>query len=107
MKHALFLGFLLAASLFAWQGHDNLAGYPTIAFDHPAIRYMDADPNDPVSRFNAKLAKGSAKLDYQTGLGYLPSLLKALEISPESQMLVYSKTSFQPTKISPRKPHSG
>ncbi|MCA9091508.1 MAG: hypothetical protein KDA90_23080, partial [Planctomycetaceae bacterium] len=38
--------------------------------------------------------------------GYLKSLLDALEISPESQVLVFSQTSFQLRKISPSRPRA-
>jgi hypothetical protein len=67
---------------------------------------MDVDPKDPIARLNAALAKGTAKLEYQPGLGYLPSILKNLGIPQDSQLLVYSKTSFQPRKISPRRPRA-
>src|SRR5262249_5854685 len=39
-------------------------------------------------------------------LTYLPSLLQNLGIDPESQALVFSKTSFQSTKISPQNPRA-
>src|SRR5215813_8343695 len=89
------------------QGHDSLEGYPSIDFDHKAVRYTEAPVNDPVARLADKLAKGSLKFQYQeNGLGYLPSLLQALNINPDSQALVFSKTSFQSPKISPRRPRA-
>ena len=39
-------------------------------------------------------------------LGYLPALLEALHINPDTQALVFSKTSFQSQKISPRNPRA-
>ena len=98
--------FTLAVAALAWQGHDNLYGYPTIPFDHPAIRYMDATPADPVAKLEGRLAKGQAKLDFDPKFGYLPALLKNLGVPVESQTLVFSKTSFQPRQISPRRPRS-
>ena len=54
-----------------------------------------------------RIDKGEVKLDYAPGpLGYLPSLLKNLDINVDSQMLVFSKTSFQAPLISPRSPRA-
>jgi hypothetical protein len=64
--------------------------------DHPAIRYFQGAGDNPVSR----LTKGSAKIDS------LPALLEALHINADSQALVFSKTSFQSTRISPRNPRA-
>jgi hypothetical protein len=55
---------------------------------------------------NRKLAKGEVKLDYDKNLGYLPSILKAFDVNPDSQMLVFSKTSFQAARISTRSPRA-
>ena len=70
--------------------------------NHPAIRYMDAPVDDPVAR----LIQRGAKLEPREGFGYLPSLLENLGIRPDSQALVFSKTSFQAGKISPRNPRA-
>jgi len=74
-----------------------------LSIDHPSIQY--AKPvDDPVARLDQKLASGQAKLEYRGDLGYLPSVLESLKVNPDSQMLVFSKTSFQAAKISPRNP---
>jgi hypothetical protein len=70
--------------------------------DHPAIHYMQGPVDDPVAR----LVKGGVKLEFREGFGYLPSLLEHLGINPDSQALVFSKTSFQSAKISPRNPRA-
>ncbi len=61
--------------------------------DHPAIRYFQQADN-AVSRL------GESKIDS------LEELLKRLHINPDSQALVFSKTSFQAAKISPRNPRA-
>ena len=38
---------------------------------------------------------GKVKFDYDAKLGYLPAILKALDINVDSQMLVFSRTSAQ------------
>src|SRR3569623_686367 len=71
--------------------------------DHPAIAYMKTPPDDPVARLVKLLETGKAKLDYVPGrAGYLPSLLKNLDLNVDSQMLVFSKASIQAPLISPR-----
>jgi len=78
-----------------------------IAPDDPAINYFKAPPDDVVTRLQKRIDKGEVKLDYVPGrLGYLPSLLKNLNINVDSQMLVFSKTSFQAPLISPRAPRA-
>jgi hypothetical protein len=59
--------------------------------------------HDPVSQ----LIASHRTLSSRPGpLGYLPALLEALNINPDSQALVFSKTSFQSQKISPRNPRA-
>jgi hypothetical protein len=78
-----------------------------IAPDHPAINYFKTPPDDVVTRLQKRIDKGEVKLDYVPGrLGYLPSLLKNLNINVDSQMLVFSKTSFQAPLISPHAPRA-
>ncbi len=86
--------------------HDDAYDYPYIPLDHPAIQYGSAAPDDPVARLEKQLEAGTARLDYSAKDGYLPSLLKHLGINRDSQMLVFSKTSFQAPKISPRRPRA-
>ena len=63
--------------------------------------------NDPVALLGRQIERGEVTLDYSAdGWGYLPSLLKHLEINIDSQILVFSKTSFQLTKISPKTPRA-
>ncbi len=78
-----------------------------IATSHPAIHWFEGPFDNPVERLQQKLEAGTAKLEYRDEkLTYLPSLLENLGISPESQALVFSKTSFQSTKISPQNPRA-
>ena len=92
-----------AAGAAAQQGQpyrDNLL------VDHAAIEY-DAGPfEDPVARLARAVAAGRTTLDYNDRFGYLPGLLDRLDIRVDSQVLVFSKTSFQADKISPRTPRA-
>jgi hypothetical protein len=75
--------------------------------DHPAIRYFQNPLDDPVARLSKRIGSGEVKLPFREGgLGFLPGLLEALGVNPDSQALVFSKTSFQASKISPRNPRA-
>jgi hypothetical protein len=75
--------------------------------DHPAIRYFQSPLDDPVARLSKRIGSGEVKLPFREGgLGFLPGLLEALGVNPDSQALVFSKTSFQASKISPRNPRA-
>ena len=74
--------------------------------DDQAIQYTTRPVDDVVTRLQTKLANGKAKLDFNDKNGYLAAVLKALDVSPESQVLVFSKTSFQAPRISPRMPRA-
>jgi hypothetical protein len=74
---------------------------------HPAIQYFKAPVDDPVARLARRIEKGEVKLDFVPGrLGYLASLLRNLDINTDSQMLVFSKTSFQAPLISLHAPRA-
>jgi hypothetical protein len=74
--------------------------------DDSAIQYGDLPVDDAISRLAKKIDSGRVKLDYVAGTGYLPSLLKNLNINVDSQVLVFSKTSFQNPKIGPATPRA-
>lgn len=62
--------------------------------------------DDQLAKLGRRLADGTASLEYQDRGGYLPSLLRLLGINADSQVLVFSKTSFQHTLINPRNPRA-
>jgi hypothetical protein len=74
--------------------------------DHPAIAYSTASTDDAVAQLNRRLANGSAQLAFDAETGYLESVLAALDVPIESQVLVYSQTSFQAKKIHRRNPRA-
>jgi len=94
---AVILGALLAR---AQVYEDNLP------LEHPAIQYRQEPADDPVARLARELERGNSTLDFDAGLSYLPSLLDRLRVRPDSQTLVFSKTSVQESRISPRTPRA-
>ena len=75
-------------------------------FELPPISYSDSQPVNAIQELQADLVTGKRELVYDQRLGYLGSLLKSLGISPDSQLLVYSKTSLQLHRISPVTPRA-
>jgi hypothetical protein len=74
--------------------------------EDPAIAYATAPLSNAVSAINERLRNGSAQLTFDGRAGYLRSALSALEIPVESQVLVFSQTSFQRKRISDTNPRA-
>ena len=102
MRVLLSGGLVLLASFAAFA--DFADTFPPSPTD-PAIDYY-APGADPVAKLAARLANGSAKLTYAPRGGYLKSLLDALNIPVESQVMVMTRTSLQRDLISPTNPRS-
>lgn len=102
MKTALPIALMLLMAAAAWSQ------LPTAAIDseHPAIRYLAAPLHDAVSTLNEKLGNGTAQLEFDAASGYLKSVLGALQVPLESQILVFSKTSLQTFMVSPDNPRA-
>src|SRR5258706_4517101 len=105
MKRIHFIGgaALLAGGALALA---DLGGAFTPPLTHPAIEYATRPPTDVVARLNRRLDEGAAKLEFETGRGYLRSVLAALEVPIESQMVVFSKTGLQGRITNPPNPRS-
>lgn len=87
----------------------TLSSTPLVAqldFERDPINYHEAESSDPVALLQQRIEAGDVTLDYDEEMGYLPTVLEHLGISPETQMLVFSKTSFQLRKINPRRPRA-
>jgi hypothetical protein len=108
MQRGVLAGVLLVASAAgAWAFVESLEEALYVPPDHPAIQYSKQAPNDPVARLAKKIESGQVKLDYAANaLGYLPALLKQLDVPVDSQLLVFSKGSIQAEHISPRTPRA-
>jgi hypothetical protein len=98
MKPNCFALFLL--SLIA-----GLASAAEDPFERSPISYSSATPKDSISILAAKLTSGEIRLEGDEKQIVL-SLLRKLGIPKESQMLVFSKTSFQKDRISPAHPRA-
>ncbi len=79
---------------------------PSAMRNHPSIRYQETAPRDAVAVLDERLKRGEAELTWEPGSGYLKSVLAALQVPVDSQLLVFSKTSFQASLINPSNPRA-
>ena len=77
-----------------------------VPYSEEPIRYLSDGVDDPVAKLQERIDRGEAELKFEPGHGYLESVLNLLEIPVSSQTLVFSKSSFQYRKISPRTPRA-
>ncbi len=70
------------------------------------INYKTAQAENVVTALQKRIAAGQVKLTFAEDHGYLPSLLKELNVPQSSQILVFSKTSFQRERITPKTPRA-
>jgi len=94
---ALAIGTMLAA---------RLDEYRVLPSDDPAIAYRTTPTDNAIETLREKLATDEVKLSFDPEYGYLLSVLKALDIPTSSQVLVFTKTSFQAPLIAPRLPRA-
>jgi hypothetical protein len=98
-------GVMFMASAFPlkadFQGSTHL-----MPFDEEPISYGKGEPKGPVAALQQKIDRGEVQLKFEPGYGYIRSLLEALKVPQESQMLVFSKTSLQRERISPKTPRA-
>jgi hypothetical protein len=86
---------------------DRLEDTTYVPYEHKAIQYFETLTNEPVKHLDDLIDQGKVKLDYAPGgLGYLPALLKQLGLNVDSQVLVYTQSSFQAPLISPQRPRA-
>lgn len=74
--------------------------------DHPAIEYSTHPVSNAITALNEKLRSGDVELSYLPVTGYLESALDALGIPRESQVTVFSPTSFQASRINMQNPRA-
>jgi hypothetical protein len=77
-----------------------------VAFDEGTENYNKAQPNDPVSQLQAWVKTNKTTLEFSPEHGYLDAVLEKLKIPKSSQVLVFSRTSFQRERISPKTPRA-
>jgi hypothetical protein len=106
MRKRLTLFAAAIAAFAAVRALADLSGSYVVPLDDPAIQYATGPVSDPVSKLKERVERGEVKLDFDPRFGYLPSVLRHLNVPLSSQMLVFSKTSLQSSRIFPRTPRA-
>lgn len=103
-----FRGYLVATGLCFVAGSifTSKAAIGQGTFEGPTIDYLNAEVDDAVVKLMARIEAGETKLIHDKEHGYLKSLLSELDIPIDSQTLVFSKTSLQLQRITPRRPRA-
>jgi hypothetical protein len=91
---------------FAWLFIAQTSVWAQFDFEKPPVNYGEAASHDRVAALATAIEKGEVQFKYDSAHGWLPDVLKHLQVSEESQVLVFSKTSLQLHKISPRTPRA-
>jgi hypothetical protein len=98
---------LSSLSLFAWNlAFAELGDRVAPSVKNPAIGYYTQPARDSVAELDSRLAEGKAQLRFENVAGYLRSVLAALQVPVESQVAVFSRTSFQAAIINPKNPRT-
>jgi hypothetical protein len=101
------LAAMVSAATYACLGQSDFQGAThMVPYEEEPTLYGKASSTGPVAQLEKKLESGQAKLEWNEKFGYLPALLKALNVPESSQMLVFSKSSLQRDHISPSNPRS-
>jgi hypothetical protein len=99
--------FIAAALAFAAAAiAADLGGMFAGGLQHPAIQYFSRPASDRVAELNRKIQAGEVRLKFEKPNGYLQSLLAALDVPVESQLVVFSKTSLLARLITPQHPRT-
>ncbi|MEX0819355.1 MAG: hypothetical protein WD070_07170 [Pirellulaceae bacterium] len=80
--------------------------FAQLEFERDPINYSTEVPHDRVAQLKHKLDAGEVALAHDAQHGYLPALMEYLQVPASSQTLVFSKTSLQRHRISPRTPRA-
>jgi hypothetical protein len=99
---AIAAGALVGAASIGQLTERPLAG----ALAHPAIGYYTRPAHDLVAELNRHVENGDARVTFDEDTGYLRSVLDALHVPVESQMLVMSKTGVQGLYTGPANPRA-
>lgn len=97
---------LCAAMLAVVLTHAQVAPQADRPSSGPEASTPAPSGGDPVAQLAARVAAGTATLTRSGEHGYLPAVLSALGVNPDSQLLVFSKTSLQARLIGPHRPRA-
>ncbi len=80
--------------------------FAQLDFEQEPILYSSAMATDPVAKIIDRIKSGETTITWEPKHGYLTSLMQELAIPASSQVLVFSKTSLQISRITPKTPRA-
>jgi hypothetical protein len=102
----LVVAVLAAVLPRVWSDSDFQGATHMMPFEEDTLGYGKAEADGPVPRLQRSIESGAKDLQFDDQSGYLRALLKELKVPEASQMLVFSKTSFQRERITPWSPRA-
>jgi hypothetical protein len=100
VKHRLTILILLGLLISATQ-----PGRAAEMYEQSPINYSASNPNDGIARLQARLTNNLFK-SFRSDRDVLAGLLRELKVPVESQVMVFSKTSLQRSRINPDRPRA-
>ncbi len=104
IRAAILIWLAAACGAGLAQADDFQGATHLTPFDEDTIAYSKATAAGAVAKLQERMDRGEVSLKSEERFGYLPSILKLLGVPKSSQMLVFSKTSFQRERIDPKHP---
>jgi len=104
IRHLVLLLALIAVSPFSASAQS----FDLFPIRQQPVDYFGEATRNPLAEFDARLEAGEVRLSYREGspLGYLPSLLTALGIPVESQVLTFSAAARNAQLVSAERPRA-
>lgn len=97
---------MIWAAAFVAGAAQRPAPFAGLLDQHPAIDYRGGALSDAVSMLQRDINAGAKSIAFEGQQGYLRSVLAALSVPVESQVLVFSKTGLQHPFTSPENPRA-
>jgi len=88
------------------RGLERISIDDRLPYAQQPIDYRSRLSSDAVAHLSERIDAGSVRLRHDESQGYLLSLLSALEVPVESQLLVFSKTALHPRLVTPKNPRA-
>ena len=88
------------------SGFERISIDERLPYAQQPIDYRGEFSADAVARLSEQIDRGTVQLQFDESRGYLRSLLSALDVPVESQLLVFSKTALHPRLVTPKNPRA-
>lgn len=101
-----FLAVVNGALIAAADEPRAVAVTEALPFGQPPVDYWSKAPDDTVAELQRRLDAKELELPFVEKFGYLPAMLKELDIPIESQLLAFSSQSPHRSQIRPERPRA-